>query len=138
MRSKDAKQPVTVKFVNKTTSKVKLYWIDYKGKFKKSAKIKEGRIEVIDSYEGHKFMAEGKKSSDPVINGNEMFIVRTGHGSHGEVKADITHGPSKNCSLVSKYCFENFNHLIGPFYTSPCYAGPFCNTAQCFSFIARL
>jgi len=101
VRSKDAKQPVTVKFVNKTTSKVKLYWIDYKGKFKKSGKIKEGRAEVVDSYEGHKFMVEGKKSSDPVINGNEMFIVRTGHGSHGEVKADITHGPKDIKNLRS-------------------------------------
>uniref|UniRef100_A0A7M5XJJ7 von Hippel-Lindau disease tumour suppressor beta domain-containing protein n=1 Tax=Clytia hemisphaerica TaxID=252671 RepID=A0A7M5XJJ7_9CNID len=101
LRSKDESQPVTVKFVNKTTFKVKLYWLDFKGDLKKPCKIKEGRVEKVDSYEGHKYMAFGYYGK-LVINGNELFIVRTGHGSHGKVQAEITNGKSKNWS----YCFQ--------------------------------
>ena len=89
-----------MKFVNKTQKKLKLFWVDHKGKFKKAGKLKEGRIEVIDSYEGHKFVADTKKGSPTVINGNLMYIVHATPGSSGEVKAEITTGPSKKISAL--------------------------------------
>ena len=95
MKTKHSKHPVTVKFINKTNDKVKLYWVDHKGKFKKQEKIKEGRIEVIQTYETHPFCAEGKKGRDLVINGNFLFITQAYSGSHGELKAEITYGPSQ-------------------------------------------
>lgn len=94
IKSKHDKHPVRVKFINKTNQKLKLYWVDHKGKFKKREKIKEGRIEVADTYETHPFMAEGKKGPDVVINGNQLFLPQAMHGGHGEVKAEITIGPS--------------------------------------------
>lgn len=114
IRSKDSKYPVRVKFVNKTQKKLKLFWVDNKGKFKKAGKIKEGRIEVIDSFEGHKFVADTKKGSPTVINGNMMYIVHATPGSSGEVKAEITTGPSKkNFTLVTFIIFYfSFDNTI--------------------------
>ena len=84
---------------------MKLYWVDHKGKFKKAGKLKEGRIEVIDSYEGHKFVAEGNKGNDPIINGNLMYIAYATPGSSGEVKAEISSGPSKTAIFSLFSCF---------------------------------
>ena len=102
VRSKDSKYPVRVKFVNRTRNKLQLVWLNQKGKFKKVAKMKEGQAEVIDSYEGHKFVVDAKKGSEPLINGNQTFIVHATPGSSGEIKAEITHGPSKNHFIIVK------------------------------------
>jgi len=102
-RAKDDRHPVTVKFTNKTKSKVKLYWINYKGNFKQKDKVKEGRTVSVNSYEGHTFMV-GSKKDDAVINGNLLFRVHTARGSHGEVRGEITRGPSK--TILVNLCYN--------------------------------
>ena len=94
--AKHSKYPINVKFVNKSGDKVKVYWIDEKGKFKKVLKLKEGRIDVLGTFEGYAFIAD----DDAIINGNTMFLVHTAPGGHGEVKAEITRGPSKICVVI--------------------------------------
>lgn len=78
-----------------------MYWINEKGKFKKMDKLKEGRIEVIKTFETHPFSAEGKKGRDPVINGNIVFFPQPYPGGHGEVTAEITLGPKEPSNLRS-------------------------------------
>nr|XP_058964076.1 uncharacterized protein LOC131790839 [Pocillopora verrucosa] len=103
--SKEDKHPLSVKFTNKAGKKVKLFWINKRGRRKRKGNIKEGQSKTVDTYETHVFMAFSRKlSREPLpINGSPVFYVFPHkHGDkHVEVEIKKPSGSSFN-SLKSE------------------------------------
>ena len=99
--SKEDKHPLSVKFTNKAGKKVKLFWINKRGRRKRKGNIKEGQSKTVDTYETHVFMAFNRKlSREPLpINGSPVFYVFPHkHGDkHVEVEIKKPSGMALPC-----------------------------------------
>ena len=98
-RSKNEKYPLKVRFYNKTGRKVKLIWLNYDGDCEKICTVKDGKSELIDTYETHPWSADDKKGKCLVIGKNIVFFPKAVSGMHGEIKAEIKRGPGNNSDL---------------------------------------
>ena len=102
LRSREDKNPLSVKFINRSGKMVNLYWLDKKGRHKKMKKLKEGKSVDIPTYETHAFMAVKKKGDPVTIDGNVTYFARpTGsHGKQAEVEVRKLPGVEQHLSFL--------------------------------------
>lgn len=112
LRSKGSTKRIKCTFLNHADTKVVLYTIDEKGKMHKVAKMKDGKKEVIDTFEGNIFLARSKKRKlrgrSLVINNNILYAVTAEDGDNDRVKAEILRGPGMTSimSIIQRKCSE--------------------------------
>ena len=110
LRSKGNSQKIKCTFVNNADTKVALCCIDEKGKLHMVCKLKEGKKEVIETFEGDVFLALGKKKKKRghtlVINNNIVYAVTAEDEGDNRVKAEIMRGPGKCLLEVGRECQE--------------------------------
>ena len=105
--SREDKNPMTVKFTNRTGKKIKLFWINKKGRRKRKGKLKDGQSKAVDTYETHVFMAFNKKlCREPLlINGSPVFYAFPHkHGDNHlevEIKKPLGMMETVTCLLLS-------------------------------------
>ena len=97
LRSREDKNPLSVKFFNRSGKKVALFWLDKKGRHKKIRKLKEGKSTMVETFETHAFMCAKKRGDPLMIDGNVIYFARQRFGSYGkQIEVDI-------CKLPGKY-----------------------------------
>lgn len=111
LRSKGSSKKIKCTFVNNADTKVALCSIDEKGKLRKVSKLKEGKKEVIETFEGNVFLARGKKKKKKkghtlVINNNILYAVTSEDQGDNRVKAEILRGPGKCLLKAGGLCQE--------------------------------
>lgn len=120
--SKEDKHPLSVKFTNKAGRKVKLYWINERGRRKRKGKIKEGQSKTVDTYETHVFMAFSRKvSREPLpINGSPVFNAFP--HKHGDKLVEVE---------IKKPSGSSFNRLKSEAHVTVPIEVKFVNRAKC-------
>ncbi|XP_046843581.1 uncharacterized protein LOC124437654 [Xenia sp. Carnegie-2017] len=102
LRSKGQGKKIYCIFQNLTGKKVELYQIDAHGKVHRLIKLKDGKKERLEVYEGDVFVAGStKKKMRLLINNNTVYTAMTEKEGENTVLAHISRGPDEVDDLSS-------------------------------------
>ena len=82
VRSPQTSQPTQIRFTNSLNGPVDLYWINFKGRWQKYARIRPGQAFTQQTYVGHAWIAYFANAGDCV--GNSLYFAKPdfGQGVH--------------------------------------------------------
>jgi hypothetical protein len=108
-----------LKFINKASFTVRLYWVDFKGKLRSYGSLTPGKTMPMNSFATHPWVAKDPKGYIVNINGGEVYTVSAGDkgkqviieassssssSSSGTTKGGVNIVGRKMIDLISNNC----------------------------------